>query len=387
MLFREFSVLYQEEVSVRLFANIKWTRRKWIAIVSVILLCCILAACGVFSDIIRGSSFLWRAAHGSPAVITLSGNPAESGRIHGRKLKFGIQLLEKYYLGSLAAGQGRELLFQRADNLFQNIDPRWNTEITALAEAACVDPRAMKFGNCFLDLGRFPVGCRQILRVLPDGRTFHAHNLDWDGLAGIGQHWITVFRVPGGEGRLPTVYLGFSGMIGALDVINSAGVALSFNQLGSSRQESEMPVFLRMREIAETSSDFDGAEEAILSMPPGMPFAIGLSDAKSGRIAVYERDSSGVVRKRVPVDGLLTADNSPQSQKNAPPDTGTEHAARDALPLDSPEAVQAVLRDSRVLMANNMYSVIFDFQANCFYLASGEIPAAAGEYRVYPLFE
>ena len=66
---------------MRLFRNTKWTRRKLVVMASGVLLCCILAACGVFSNIIRGSGFLWRAAHGSPAVITLSGNPDEIQKV------------------------------------------------------------------------------------------------------------------------------------------------------------------------------------------------------------------------------------------------------------------------------------------------------------------
>lgn len=367
---------------MRLRFKFKWTRRRMIALLAAAVLFGILAGCGVLSDAGRVCCFACRAIRGTPAVVTLSGDPAEAGRIHGSEQKLGIRLLEKYYIGSFAGGEAGTELFRRATELFERISPRWNMEVEALAEASGARPETMKLGNCFLDLGRLRMGCRQVLRTLPAGGVLHAHNLDWDGLAGVGQYWVTIFRVPGGGGRLPTVYLGFSGMIGALDVINSEGIALSFNQLGHSSGETEMPVFLRMREIAETARDFDSAESAILSMP----FTIGLSHAKSGRIAVYERTPDGTVRKREAVDGMITADNTAQAG-NAVHDTGVERTARAALPLDTPAAMMDVLRNTHVLLANNMYSVIFDFSANVLYLASGEVPAANGEYRVYPLFE
>ena len=146
-----------------------------------------------------------------------------------------------------------------------------------------------------------------------------------------------------------------------------------------------MPVFLRMREIAETSPDFESAEAAILSMPPGMPFCIGLSHSKSGKIAVYERNAEGVVSKREPRAGLLTADNTPQSGKPLR-ENALNEVARAAMPLETGSDVAAVLRNRRVLLGCNLYSVIFDFKANVFYLASGSIPAAQGEYRAFPLF-
>jgi hypothetical protein len=50
-------------------------------------------------------------------------------------------------------------------------------------------------------------------------------------------------------------------------------------------------------------------------------------------------------------------------------------------------AVQQVLAAPEVLMECNIYSVIFDFHHNRFWLASGEIPAAKGGYREFQLFK
>ena len=46
-----------------------------------------------------------------------------------------------------------------------------------------------------------------------------------------------------------------------------------------------------------------------------------------------------------------------------------------------------VLRDPAVMMECNIYSIIFDYKDNCFYLSSGTVPAATDKYRKFILFE
>lgn len=360
--------------------NLKMTRRKKLWLALFLLVSAPLLYFVLNGDAGRTASLIVRISQGKPALVTLSADPVEAGRIHGSKLKLGVRLLATLYIGQFKQPGSIE----KARELFAGIDPRWTAELTALADASGADRDALMLGNCFLDIGHVRGGCRQVLAVRGDGSVLHAHNLDWN-LAGVGQFWVSVFRVPGGNGRLPTVYLGFPGMAGSLDIINAEGVALSFNQLGFPRGQSKMPVFLRMREIAETCPDFASAESAILSMPPGMPFCIGLSHSKSGKIAVYERNADGVISKREPQAGLITADNTPRSGKPSG-ENALDEVARAALPFNTGTDVTAVLRNRRVLLGCNQYSVIFDFKANVFYLASGSIPAAEGEYRAFPLF-
>lgn len=329
---------------------------------------------------------LWAAPQGRPLEISLVGDPAAMGRAHGLALKIPVMLLAKMYVGGLAGDRNREELLGRAVALFARIDPRWTTEIAALSAAAGVEADAMMLGNCFLDIGNYRAGCRMLLTVNPaDGRVLHGHNLDWDGLGGAGQYLVTIFRAAPAEKRLEVVFLAFPGMVGALDVINEAGIALSFNQLGFPKHPSEMPVFIKMREIAESCGDFETAEAAIYDMPPGMPFCIGLSDAKSGRIAVYERTVHGEISRREPLDGLITADNAPQAGKSLTANS-MDKIVRAARPADA-AGIQQLFRHPGILLGGNMYSVIFDYRANKLYLASGQIPAAVGTYRALTLFE
>jgi hypothetical protein len=288
----------------------------------------------------------------------------------------------------------------KADKLFDSIDPRWKEEIAGIAEGSGVDERALELGNCFLDLGYYRMGCREVVAFekFPNGsaRLLHAHNLDWDNLGGIGNFIVTIFRTEGGDGRLATVRVGFPGMVGALTIINEKGVSLGFNQLGFSDGEVEgAPVFIAIRDIAETCGSFKEAEQRIMSLPKGMPFCITLADARAAEAAVYERLEDGVVRKRPAEGGIAAADNSSwcgADMSDCPVAAAAKAAgifAGDASDADGNgpvERLKGVLRDPKVLLGCNIYSVIFDFRGNRMYLAAGRIPAANGTYREYGLF-
>ncbi len=319
-----------------------------------------------------------------PRVVDLPANPAIMGKIHGEKMKYSILLLEQLYIKNIIGQNDYSGSRKKAATLFDLINPRWKVEVSALATASGADVQALMLGNSFLDLGITGTGCRQVLAARADGSVLHAHNLDWDNLGGIGNYIVTIFRTAGTPKRLATTYMAFPGMIGALDVINSQGVAMSFNQVGFSKGYSQMPVFLKMREIAETCHTFEAAEAELLNVPEGMPFCIGLSDAKSGKIAVFERNRRGEISKREPLNGLISADNTLQFGVNIERNS-VDKIAR-AVAMDTPEAVMKILRHPDVLLDCNIYSVIFDWRNNTIYLASGQVPAALGKYRKYPLF-
>jgi hypothetical protein len=93
----------------------------------------------------------------------------------------------------------------------------------------------------------------------PRNLLFHAHNLDWDNLGWFGR-WVTcIVRRNPSDGRFATVSFGFPGMIGALDIINEKGLALSFIQLGWGNGGTNEPVFIMLRRIAETCDSIDAA--------------------------------------------------------------------------------------------------------------------------------
>lgn len=319
-----------------------------------------------------------------PHELALSADPEKRGREHGGKFSWEIMFLDKLYIRYFASKEKFPYYLERAAEVFRKIDPRWSQELKGMAEASGVKLETLMLGNSFLDMGLNASGCRQI--IVKNGKeVLHSHNLDWDNLGGIGNYLVTIFRSSPQPGRCRTVHLGFPGMIGVLDIINEHGIALSFDQVGISNGKTQLPVFIAMRDIAETCDSFEKAEKYIMDMPEGMPFCLGVSDAKSGKMAVFEREfNDSKVFKRLPFDNILTADNSIWGTKNTGNHT-VDIITRSSKP-QTPNEVQKLLRHPKIMLGCNIYSLIFDYRNNCFYLASGSVPAAEGHFRKFKLF-
>jgi len=319
----------------------------------------------------------------NPHQLSVPGDPALRGTAGGQKFKWEIKLLDKIYIRAFAAPQDFPKYLQQAHAMFERIPKRWSDEVEAMAKASGVESDVLKLGNTFLDLGLNASGCRQIHAAGRDG-FYHSHNLDWDNLGGVGNYLVTIIRSDSEPGRLKTVHITFPGLVGSLDIINEKGVALSFNQLGVHRgKESLYPVFIAIRDIAETCPDFATARERIKAMPYGMPFCIGLSSAKERQTAIFERSNSGTeVFERPGENHIATADNMSWGDKR----TGEIDKIVRETTINTPQDIMTLLRNPRIMLDCNIYSVIFDFDHNVFYLASGRVPAAAGTYRQFPLF-
>lgn len=319
-----------------------------------------------------------------PYELLLSPDPKTRGREQGEKFRWQILFLDKLYIRYFTSKEKFPWYLEQAAELFQKMDPRWTMELMGMAETSGVHLKTLMLGNCFLDMGLNASGCRQIL-VKGNNGLLHSHNLDWDNLGGIGNYLVTIFRSTPEPGRFRTVHLGFPGMIGVLDIINEHGIALSFDQVGISNGETGLPVFIAMRDIAETCDTFEKAESYIRKMPPGMPFCLGVSDAKNGKMAVFEREfNDSKVFRRLPINGILTADNSIWGANH------TKHHTVDLVTREknprTPSEIQELLRHPKIMLGCNIYSLIFDYHNNCFYLASGTVPAAEGIFRKFPLF-
>ncbi|HAR67611.1 MAG TPA: hypothetical protein DCR55_15590 [Lentisphaeria bacterium] len=154
-------------------------------------------------------------------------------------------------------------------------------------------------------------------------------------------------------------------MVGALDLINEHGIALSFNQLGFGRAVPTEPVFITMCRIAEHCRTFAEAEAEILTCPSGMPFLLTLSSASEQRAAVFERQRSEIVRRDL-ADGWVAACNLAQGADRG--ETVLDQQMASVTPKNAKELI-AVLGDARVLMDSNIYSVIFDHTGNRLLLA------------------
>jgi len=262
-----------------------------------------------------------------------------------------------------------------------NWPDRYRDELNATAVAARLPVSALAFGNSFLDLGRARAGCRSAV-VAQNNAVIHAHNLDWDNLGGFGR-WVTcIVRRNPTDGRLATVSIGFPGMIGALDIINEKGLALSFNQLGWGNGGTNEPVFIMLRRIAETCDSLEAARTNLLRAPEGMPFIITVSDARAGTGSVFERVHNRIAERQLQ-SGFVAACNTAQGINFGI--TKLDQALT-SLRANNPIGIQQVLGAPGVLMECNIYNVIFDFHHNRLWLASGEVPAAKGVYHEYSLF-
>lgn len=321
-----------------------------------------------------------------PLGLDLRGSATDMGRDQGRAWRRRIRLLSDLYLKRTVCGNRDEVLRRgcaAAAALRVRIDPRQAEELHALAAAAGIPPDLALFGNSFIDLGYAGGACRTVVRTADPAGLLHGHNLDWDSVAGLANWNIAIIRRTPADGRHATVAIAMPGMVGALDIINERGLALSLNLVGSRGPSAAEPGFVLLRRVAETCGTFAEARTALLAVPPGLPFSVTVSAAAERRAAVFEPWPEGL-RERLPVDALLTADNDTW----AGDDLGrcrVDRAVR-ALPGTGLAGMQAALRHPDVLIACNLYSVVFDFAGNRLHLASGHTPAAPGRYRSYPLF-
>ncbi len=321
----------------------------------------------------------------SPLQVTLTGTSDDLGAGYGRKLRTPMRLVTHFYLDRIVCQGDAKLITANREAALRSLEnwPKpYRDELLAAAAATQIPAGALAFGNAFLDLGRARAGCRSAV-VSQTNSVFHAHNLDWDTLGGFGRWTTCIVRRRPTDGRLATVSVGFPGMIGALDVINEQGLALSFNQLGWGNGGTNEPVFIMLRRIAETCPSLEAARTNLMQAPPGMAFIITVSDARLGSGSVFERVNNRLTERPLQ-RSFVAACNTAQGTN-----FGTTRLDQMLTKAEANDltALQQILASPEVLLASNIYSVIFDFHHHRLWLASGEIPAAKGGYREFPLFK
>jgi len=249
----------------------------------------------------------------SPIQVTVAGSSLDLGSSYGHKLRIPIGLVTRFYLDRIVCMADPKLIEGSRAAALRNLanwPKRYRDELNAAAAAAGAPVSVLAFGNCFLDLGKARVGCRSVVLV-QSNLVLHAHNLDWDNLGGFGRWTTCIVRRAPGDGRFATISIGFPGLIGALDIINDRGLALSFNQLGWGKGGTNEPVFIMLRRIAKTCDSMDAARSNLLSAPAGMPFIISVSDSKAGLGSVFERVGDRITERPFH-DGVLAACNVAQ---------------------------------------------------------------------------
>ena len=319
-----------------------------------------------------------------PTELHLSGNAEQLGREFAAAKPRRLAALEKQYLRDVICGQSEET-YQRytamAKKWLPLLHPAHRLEFDAFADEADLPVETLMLANSFLDLGLYRTGCRALVCQGIDG-FFHAHNLDWDGMNGLASWVICVVRRAPDDGRYRTVALSMVGILGAFDIINEHGIALSINQVSVGTSAPVEPTFLRIRRIAETCSTFREAKEELEEGFADIPFTIILSSAKEREAAVFEGGRGRFTVRRMQV-GLLGADNAQHGEKwgKAPIEQLAEKKACASI-----DDVKRIMRHRDIMLDNNIYSVIFDYHRNRMLLASGRIPAARHRHREFVLF-
>lgn len=319
-----------------------------------------------------------------PLQVTLTGTAAEMGTQLGKQYRTRIRLLLRVYLQGVICRNDARVFAEgcrRAAACRAFISPAYIEETEALAKAADVSADAVLFGNSFIDLGYAAGACRSIVAASPTG-LLHAHNLDWDSVGGLADWNICILRRNPSDGRQRTVTIGLPGMIGALDIINEHGIALSLNMVGARNVRPAEPVFILLRRIAENCATFDEARTALLKASPDMPFIVTLSSAAEGKGAVFEPWGDQLHER--PLEGAFVA--AENSLTGDGPGNGPVQDTLKTLDLRTVTGMEAALRHPNVLLSCNIYSVIFDYTGNRFLLASGKTPAAKLRYREFKLF-
>ncbi len=321
-----------------------------------------------------------------PSEIILAGGSEKMGMQFGKINGFETKLVLNFYLKKIIC-QDRDNLYnlrkKRALERFAFIPSDYQEELNGMSKVSGIELGSLAYGNAFLDMGNYSGGCRSV--IVSNRQNFlHSHNLDWDNIGGFASWTISIIRRNPSDGRFRTVSISFPGMIGSLDIISEKGLALSFNQLGSGNGNYTEPVFIMMRRICENSNSFNEARESILKAPEGMPFIITLSDAQTGKASIFERiKKDPEIFERKMKDACIGAMNLAQANNSTI--TILDQEISNHIPADL-ERLKEILSDKKIMMGSNIYSVIFDFRNNCFYLASGRIPAASGTFRKYTMF-
>lgn len=323
-----------------------------------------------------------------PRTLSLHGTPEEMGVQYGKSCRWSIPLLCRVYLKGFLCGNSDQKMAVRREQalaLAPQVDERILRELRVAAQTAGVDDGLLLLGNSFIDLGCYNGACRSLVwnRPAAAGGLLHAHNLDWDNLAGMANWTTTIIRRTPADGRNRTVAVAVPGVFGALDIINEHGIALSLNQTGFGRPgPAKEPGFLLLRRVAETCATYEAARAELLKASPDLPFLITLSSAREGRAGVFEPFPEGMQERGLAGDRVCAANSV--WRKN-----DVRHVVAETVrkaDLHNLADVRRLMADDGVLLGCNIYSVVFDFAGNRMFLASGRTPAAPRPAREFPLF-
>jgi hypothetical protein len=309
--------------------------------------------------------------------LSVSGSPFECGVAHGKA--FGKQIHGLLGTAARMRLRSRRRLREmaRAFDPFVSSDHR--REMRGIAQGSGVRYEDILVLNCWYEIEMERFACRQVVALgsaTQSGNLIHGRNLDWPDYEGrLSKSLVLLDCAPTGKRRM--TLLVWPGMIGSLTGTNDKGITIAMNQLGLSLEAGE-PVFLLMRRVLEESGTLPEALDVLKAAPATADCAIVVSDAEGDDAACVEW-YAGEAHTRGPAEGTLVADNSPHAEHwwTQQTDTALWQLARGRTGKITPESVQTMLGDPRVLLPLNLYSCVFVPATAELHLAVGESPAAS----------
>lgn len=195
-------------------------------------------------------------------------------------------------------------------------------EFEAFVKQSGVDRDLGIIAQIFAD-ARYVGGCSTFVALSKRSATggpLFGRNTDLPSLGILDKYvLVTVYRAPG---KRAFAAIGYPGMLGADLGINDAGLAITTNDVYSSKDEAPMfdprgvPSGFLYRRVLEECASVDEATQLIRAARRASPTIMTLCDPKQA--AVLEITTKNVVRRR-PTDGVIASTNHFRSEELATP--------------------------------------------------------------------
>jgi hypothetical protein len=334
-------------------------------------------------------------------VLTVDGTPEEIGTAAGllavkpgrRMTSYPDDVLHEFYLNIF-----RYPLLIAGRQMFERFPADYSRELEAMVSAAGIDHDLAVLGNTMFDLKKI-IACSALL-VEPTrsatGGTLLGRNLDYPSLGYAHEYsLVTVYRAK--EAKHAVACVGFPGVIGCLSGMNDAGLSLAVLEVFQVRMgekgfdASGVPYALCYRRLLEECSTITEALAMLSKMKRTGLSNLAIAD-RSG-VAVFEITPERVV-VRPGQEGTCVATNHFCSDElkalltinffgtcdRFATLTKVGELQRKLTPSDLQVGLHAACHKKLTLQ-----TMIFEPATLQLHLATGGIPASAGEMKIVPL--
>jgi isopenicillin-N N-acyltransferase-like protein len=218
-------------------------------------------------------------------VLFLKGSAEEMGRQQGALLKKQVRQLCDHVLYGVGVGssflRGKWFFgeIERAEGrLHPFMDPRYLSEMDAIADASGMDRQEARLANFFPELFHCS-GFSLYGKATGDGHMYHGRVLDY--LRGIGLEQNAVVMVYQPDYGNAWVNLGYAGFIGSVTAMNEKGISIGEMGGAGYGDWDGKPMAELMREVMEKSNSLDDAVRIMRTGPRTCHYYYVISDGKT----------------------------------------------------------------------------------------------------------